>query len=67
MGKTKDLIDELIKKKANGNSFQEHNIKMKLMFKGIYPDNITHDTPDSDDVISKIHEIAGNFNVNLTR
>ena len=67
MGKAKDLINELIEKKANGNSFQESNIKMKLMFKGILPDKITDETSDSDEIISRILEVAKNFNINLTK
>lgn len=59
------LINELIKKKANGNAFQERNIKMKLMFKGVIPDNITDDTPDEEELISKIHEVAKDFNITL--
>jgi hypothetical protein len=66
MGKAKKMIDELIEKKAQGNSFQINNIKMKLMFKGIMPDNITDDTPDSNELISKIEEIADQFNITLT-
>lgn len=65
MGKTKRLIDQLIEKKANGNDFQVSNIKMKLMFKGIMPDQINEDTPDSDEIITKIYEVAKDFNVNL--
>jgi len=65
MGKTKRLIDELIEKKANGNSFQVSNIKMKLMFKGIMPDKINEDTPDSEEIILKIYEVAKDFNINL--
>lgn len=65
MGKTKRLIDELIEKKANGNSFQVSNIKMKLMFKGIIPDKINDETPDSEEIISKIYEVAKDFNVTL--
>jgi len=65
MGKTKRLIDELIEKKANGNGFQTSNIKMKLMFKGIIPDKINQDTPDSDEIISKIYEVAKDFNITL--
>ena len=43
------MIDELIEKKAQGNSFQINNIKMKLMFKGIIPDDITNHTPDTEE------------------
>ena len=60
------MIDELIEKKAQGNSFQVNNIKMKLMFKGIMPDDITDDTPDTDELISKIKGVAEQFEVSLT-
>lgn len=66
MGKVKKMIDELIEKKAQGNSFQITNIKMKLMFKGIMPDNITDDTPDDGELISKIEEVAEQFDIQLT-
>ena len=66
MGKAKKMIDELIEKKAQGNNFQINNIKMKLMFKGIIPDNITHETPDTEELLSKIEAIAEQFNVTLT-
>lgn len=67
MGKAKQLLDELIEKKANGNTFQELNVKMKLMFKGLKPDEITDDTPDTDELISKITEVAKDFNVELSK
>lgn len=66
MGRAKKLIDELIEKKANGNSFQIMNIKMKLMFKGIIPDEITNDTEDTTELIDKIHAVADDFNVRLS-
>ncbi|MFP4622172.1 MAG: hypothetical protein ACLFM7_12735 [Bacteroidales bacterium] len=66
MGKAKKMIDELIEKKAQGNSFQVNNIKMKLMFKGIIPDEITEDTPDTEELISKIEGVAEQFEVSLT-
>ncbi|NOQ25885.1 MAG: hypothetical protein GQ564_11030 [Bacteroidales bacterium] len=65
MSKTKMLIDELIKKKANGNSFQETNVKMKLMFKGVMPDKITDESPDSEEIIAKIYDVAKDFNITL--
>lgn len=66
MGKAKKMIDELIEKKAQGNSFQVNNIKMKLMFKGIIPDDINEDTPDTEELISKIEGVAEQFEVSLT-
>lgn len=67
MSKAKKLIDELIEKKANGNAFQESNIKMKLIFKGIIPDKITEDTVDTEEILSKIYDVAENFNITLTK
>jgi hypothetical protein len=66
MGKTKRLIDELIQKKAQGNSFQELNIQMKLMFKGIDVKKITPEMPDDPATIAKIYEVAQAFQVQLT-
>jgi len=66
MGKAKKMIDELIEKKAQGNSFQINNIKMKLMFKGIMPDEITDETTDTEELISKIESVADQFNISLT-
>ena len=66
MGKAKKLIDELIEKKAQGNAFQVSNVKMKLLFKGIIPDKITNDTPDTDEIIAKIYEVAKEFNITLS-
>jgi len=66
MGKAKQLIDELIEKKAQGNAFQVSNVKMKLLFKGIIPDKITNDTPDTDEIIDKIYEVAKEFNITLS-
>lgn len=67
MSRAKQLIDELIQKKANGDRFQASNVKMKLIFKGIIPDKITNDTPDDDEIISKIFEVANQFNITLTK
>lgn len=65
MGRTKKLIDELIEKKSNGNAFQVRNVRMKLMFKGVIPDKINEDTEDQEEIISKIFEVAKDFNITL--
>ena len=65
MGRTKKLIDELIQKKSNGNAFQVSNVRMKLMFKGVLPDKIDDNTEDQEEIISKIFEVAKDFNVTL--
>lgn len=66
MGRANKLIHELIDKKANGNSFQTMNIKMKLMFKGIIPDQIDDNTEDTKELITKIYSVAEDFNVVLS-
>ena len=66
MGKAKKMIDELIEKKARGNNFQIYNIKMKLMLKGVIPDDITEETPDTEELLLKIREIASQFNITLS-
>lgn len=65
MHNMKKLIDRLIEKKANGNSFQEMNVKMKLLLKGIPVQHITEDTQDDPKLIKLIHETAKDFNVEL--
>ncbi|MDO1451533.1 hypothetical protein Q0590_34995 [Rhodocytophaga aerolata] len=65
MGKTKRLIDELVRLKAQGNTFQELNIQMKLMFKGIDVKNISEQTLDDPSTIAKIYEVAQAFGVKL--
>ncbi len=66
MGKTKQLIDELVRLKAQGNTFQELNIQMKLLFKGIDVKSITEQTPDDQATIDKIYEVAQAFQVKLS-
>jgi hypothetical protein len=66
MSKSKLLIDELIEKKAQGNNFQIYNVKMKLLIKGIDADKITMETPDTQELLSKIYEIAANCNIKLS-
>ncbi len=66
MGRSKRLIDELISKKANGDKFQENIIKIKLVLKGVFPDSITENTIDTEEMIEKIFQAAKQFNIELT-
>jgi hypothetical protein len=65
MGRAKILIDELIEKKAKGNNFQVYNVRMKLLLKGIMVDKINETSVEPDDVVSKIFEVARDFNIEL--
>lgn len=65
MGQTKTLVDQLIKKRANGDPFLESSTRIKLIMKGIDPKKIDENTPDNPDIIAKIHEVAEALNVTL--
>ena len=65
MGKTKNLIDELIKKRANGDPFLESSTRIKLIMKGIDPKKIDDNTHDNPETIEKIYEVAKALNVSL--
>ncbi len=66
MGRARMLIDELISKKANGDKFQESSIRIKLMLKGIIPQHITEETPDTEEMLEKIFQVAEQFKIELT-
>ncbi len=65
MGHMKKLIDQIVAHKAQGNSFQELNIQMKLMLKGIPVKHIVDTTPDDAAILRLIHQAARDFNVQL--
>lgn len=65
MSKAKFLIDQLILRKAQGNNFQMYNVKMKLVLKGVLVDKITDQTPDTEELLNKIYEVANSFNIEL--
>ena len=65
MGKTKMLIDELIEKRSKGIEALAINTRMKLLLKGIDAKKIGDDTPDNEDVIKKIYQVATELNISL--
>ncbi|MEM8967286.1 MAG: hypothetical protein AAGE93_12770 [Bacteroidota bacterium] len=65
MGQMKNLIDQIIKEKALGDSFQELNIQMKLMLKGIPVKTIDETTPNDPEMLQLIYAAAHDFNVQL--
>ncbi len=67
MGQMKKLIDKIVQEKAQGNTFQELNIQMKLMLKGIPIKNIQDDTPDDPKMLEMIYSAAHDFNVNIQK
>lgn len=61
----KELIDRIVSEKAKGNSFQESNIKFKLMLKGIPLKAIDASTPEDPDILDRIFSAAKDFNIQL--
>ena len=68
MNTTKYILNFIIKEKAQGNSFQEMNIQMKIMLKGINVKGILEDKiSDNPALNEKLREIAKEFDVDLKR
>lgn len=65
MGRIKYLVDTLIEQRANGDSFLELDIRMKLLLKGINSETITEETPDDPEAIEKIYAMAEKFNLQI--
>lgn len=64
----KELVNFIINEKAQGNTFQELNVSMKLMLKGIPTKSIIADDnyPEDNTLEDKIIKAAEELNVNLT-
>jgi len=68
MNTTKEILTFIIKDKAQGNTFQELNIQMRIMMKGLNVKGILNGVvPDAPDIMEKLIEIASEFEVDLNR
>ncbi len=69
MNTTRKILDFIIKEKAQGNTFQELNIQMRIMMKGVNVKAILEDKMPDDDVavIDKLKGIAKEFDVDLSK
>ncbi len=65
MSSMKELIDQIVYEKAQGDSFQELNVQFKLMLKGIPVKQIDEATPADQEILDKIHSAARDFNIQL--
>ena len=62
------ILNFIIKEKAKGNTFQELNIQMKIMLKGINVKGILEGKVSEDPIlIEKLKEIAREFEVDLKK
>ena len=68
MSTSKQILNFIIKEKAQGNTFQELNIQMKIMMKGVNVKSILEEkVQDEPAVVNKLKEIAKEFDVDLTK
>ena len=68
MSTSKQILNFIIKEKAQGNTFQELNTQMKIMMKGVNVKSILEERePDDPAVINKLKEIAKEFGVDLNK
>ena len=67
---TKQILNFIIKEKSNGNSFQELNIQMKIMMKGVNVKGILEEKISDEIAVAlteKLKEIAKEFDVDLQK
>ena len=68
MNTSKQILNFIIKEKSGGNSFQELNIQMKILMKGINVKGILDgNIPDDPTLKEKLKEIAKEFEVDLSK
>ena len=66
MSTAKQILNYIVKEKAGGNTFQELNIQMKIMLKGVNVKGILEEKiSDDPTLIEKLKKIATEFNVDL--
>lgn len=64
-GKAKEIIDKIILSEGGNDDFQRLMAKSKLVMKGILVDKYTSESDDSQEDITRLTEIAKEFNVKL--
>ena len=67
MSKAKLILNHIIKEKAQGNTFQELNVQMKIMMKGVFVKAILEEqVSDDPELIGKLKNIAADFEVDIS-
>ena len=68
MSTSKQILSYIIKEKAQGNTFQELNIQMRIMMKGVNVKGILEEiVPDDSALNEKLKEIAKEFDVDMSK
>lgn len=63
-GRIKEMIDEIIKVRSKGNPAIVEMTIAKLILKGFNPNKFDNNSPDDNDIIEKLRNIAKQLNVN---
>ena len=70
MNDTKQILNFIIKEKSQGNTFQELNVQMKIMMKGVNVKGILEEKISEElarAMSEKLKEIAKEFDVDLQK
>jgi len=68
MNKVQQILNFIIKEKAQGNVFQELNIQMRIMMKGLNIKGILEGrVPDTPALFEQLNEIAREFEIDLKK
>jgi len=65
-GKIKELINEILEKRAKGNDFLVSITKAKMALKGIDADKYTEESKDDPLILDKLRTIAKEMNLNIS-
>ncbi len=64
-GQIKTMLEEIIRRRANGNNVVASTTKTKLILRGLNPDRFTAVSPDDAAILAKVKVIAGELGVSL--
>jgi hypothetical protein len=64
-GRIKQLIDQIVERRAKGNLVVADTTRAKLIFKGINPDRYSMASPDDPEMEERIRAIAVQLGVTL--
>ncbi|MBN1188352.1 MAG: hypothetical protein JXA46_01255 [Dehalococcoidales bacterium] len=64
-GKIKQLIDTIVEVRSKGNETIRNTTLAKIMLKGVNPDIYNEQSPDNEEVIARIRQIAGDMGVKI--
>ncbi len=68
MSTTKQILEYIIKEKSQGNTFQELNVQMRIMMKGVNVKSVlSGEEAESSVLTEKLKEIAKEFEVDLNK